>query len=423
MSFTHVEGVLFVLMHPLQSLLIGASVEVDGPQMATVTVDHVARRFGGFQVPMAVWLLLTSLALGLAHGLNADQLVSSVSAGFGNALGEYALILLPSFVIAFALYGSMTTAIPDWMAPVAAPLAGAAMMCPDTAYAALGPMTNRQKLSVLFGAYAGFKLLVPAGPLIVAAGLHAVDDGLAFLTLPLFGAAWLTGFLYARANSSGSETIRQDNTRLPLRELSPLVLLAGLLALGYWLGKQDDELSSVLSFVVSPKGALLASAAVALALGSLETRSRALESAVSRTAPLLLTIGAASAFGTMIVQTLPVARAAALLPGSGLVLPALFVATAAFKTAKGSSMATFAGMTGIVAALLPVLDVSPTAAVLAMCSGAFVTIAPNDSLYWIVKDDIGDRCPNLGRKLAIGALLQGLAAFAMLELLDVFGLL
>jgi len=179
---------------------------------------------------------------------------------------------------------------------------------------------------------------------------------------------------------------------------------------------------SVKSQAVSPKGALLAAAALALAAGSAETRAQAVQSAVNRTAPLLLTIGAASALGTMLVLALPVARLASFLPGSGLVLPALFVATALFKTAKGSSMATFAGTTGIVAAILPTLGVAPAAAVLAMCAGAFVTIAPNDSLYWIVKADAGESCPRLGRVLALGAALQGLAAFLVVELMDQFRL-
>ena len=57
---------------------------------------------------------------------------------------------------------------------------------------------------------------------------------------------------------------------------------------------------------------------------------------------------------------------------------------AIFKLSKGSSMATFAGTGGIVSGLLPGLGVSAEAAI---CAGAFIAIAPNDSLYWLVRED------------------------------------
>ena len=81
-------------------------------------------------------------------------------------------------------------------------------------------------------------------------------------------------------------------------------------------------------------------------------------------------------------------------------------------------------MSGIVAALLPTLHVSLTAATLAMCAGAFVTIAPNDSLYWLVRQDaLADRdSATATRILAVGGLLQGLAALLAVEALVLLGL-
>jgi GntP family gluconate:H+ symporter len=366
-------------------------------------------------------MLLASIALGIAHGRDSQQMIAAFNSGFGSALGEYALILLPSFTLAAAISKVRVSGLAEWVPAVLAPVVGAAMVCPDTAYATLRPFAGRHKLTVLFGAYAGFKLLVPAGPIIVATGLGAMDKRLPFATLPVFAAAWMTGLLYARFGEvKGKVRPGQAGDRFPIRLLSPLATLVGLLAAGLWLCG-GSPLPPLADFLVSPKGALLTAAIVALIPLTPQARTEAVESAMKRTAPLLLIIGTASALGAMITQTLPIAAVASLLAGDGLVLPALFAFTAVFKLAKGSSMATFAGTTGIIAPLLPALQVSPPAAVLAMCAGAFVTIAPNDSLYWIAREDFAESGVKLGRLLAIGAALQGFSALAAVELLNLLG--
>ena len=387
---------------------------------ATLEVERGWRRLRGPKVPVAILMLLFSILLGVIHGFNAKELVATLNSGFGAALGEYALILLPSFVIAHAVSKSSVSGLPNWVAPVIAPFAGAAMVCPDTAYAALAPITEERKLSVLFGTYAGFKLLMPAGPLIVATGLGAVDNRLPIITLPVFAVAWLTGLACAYFwEGRGTPRSAQGERVFPVKSTLPLVVLAGLLVAGFLLG--DDRLPRSIALLVSPKGALFAAASAALVNLSSNMRAEAMESSMKRTAPLLLTIGAASALGTMIAVTLPVGRCASMLAATGLVLPSLFAFTALFKLAKGSSMATFAGTTGIVAAVLPALHISSAAAVLAMCAGAFVTIAPNDSLYWIAKETFHERCPALGRKLAIGAFLQGTTSLAAIEAMHILG--
>lgn len=79
-----------------------------------------------------------------------------------------------------------------------APFAGAATICPDTGYAALSPMTRRQKISLALGAYAGFKLLFPAGPLIVATSLGVADSQLLLYCVLVFLPVWAAGLAYGR---------------------------------------------------------------------------------------------------------------------------------------------------------------------------------------------------------------------------------
>lgn len=83
-----------------------------------------------------------------------------------------------------------------WLSVGLAPFAGAATICPDTGYAALSPMTRGQKISLALGAYAGFKLLFPAGPLMVATSLGVAGSQL--YCVLVFLPVWAAGLAYGR---------------------------------------------------------------------------------------------------------------------------------------------------------------------------------------------------------------------------------
>ena len=376
-------------------------------------------------VPLPLVMLLSALAIGIGAGLSGKPLLHALDAGFGAALAEYALILIPAFILAASLSRSGAQAGSGRAVVLLAPLAGAGMACPDTAYAALSSVAGSRKLSMLFGAYAGFKLLVPAGPAIVGTGLGGFDVRLAVASVPVFFIAWFAGLLFARRFETDlPEDLPTPNGRLGGRVMVPLATIIGLLVLGFFL-QSHVVLPPLLAFLLSPKGALLLGAVISLVPLSRESRAQALESGMGRAAPLLLTIGAASALGAMMVEILPVERYAEFLVSTGLVLPALFIFTATFKVMKGSSMATFAGTSGIIAALLPALHVSPEAAALAMCAGAFVSITPNDSLYWQVRQDVfaGRDEAAAMRVLTVGSALQGVSALLAVCGMQAMGLI
>lgn len=366
--------------------------------------------------------MLLALVIGFASDLGGRQLLELIDAGFGGGLGGLALVLLPAFTLAAAVSGSGASAS-ERAAVALAPLAGAGMACPDTAYATLSPLAGTRRLSLLFGSYAGFKLLVPAGPAIVAAGLGGFDGRLAVAAVPAFLAAWATGLVFAaRFEGARRQEAHADPKADRSRVLRPLLVLVAVLVLGLVL-QHTVELPPLLGFLLGPKGAVTAAALVALLPLDAPGRAKAVDSGLRRTAPLLLMIGCASALGAVLAQVLPVGRLAEALVSTGLVLPALFCFTAIFKTVKGSSMATFAGTSGIVAALLPALHVSREAAALAMCAGAFVCITPNDSLYWLVRNDALTDQPERSalRVLALGSSLQGIAALVVVVVLQHFG--
>ena len=379
-----------------------------------------------FVIPFPLVMLILTLLTGLAAGMSTTELVKTIGEGFGTPLGEIALILIPSFILAAAISQAAPTAGSGGIATLLAPLAGAGMVCPDTAYAALSPVSENRKLSVLFGSYAGFKLLVPAGPAIVASmlgGLTPLLIGWATLT---FFVCWSVGLIYARRYEKRAP--RTENASRPALSpviLIPMLILVVLIAISAVAAINQWVLPSAIGFLFSPKGALISAAVASLVFVDVKGRAAAFESSISRTAPLLLMIGAASALGTMIVLVFPFDRLSQALVATGLVIPSLFLLTASFKIAKGSSMATYAGTGGLVSALLPALNVSPEAAALAMCAGAFVTIAPNDSLYWLVRQDAfsSSEAYRTTRILGIGAALQGLAAFVVVQFAVTVGLL
>ncbi len=375
-------------------------------------------------LPLVIWMVLLTLALGLAGGLGADEVVGGFNMGFGRALGEFTLILLPSFTLAAALSNrNVASEAAGRTAALASPVAGAGMICPDTAYAALSPAAGRYKLDMAFGAYAGFKLLYPAGPLIVAAGLGVtgttgVEPAMlllcgVLLTLPV----WAAGALWGRmlggsgAAASGAETAN-GNGHL-LITFAPFVVMATLLVLG---GSVEDTGIGMVDFFLAPKGALILAAVLALLQTPSDKRRDCLDSAVRRTGSLLLVIGAASAFGAVLTGMLALDR---LVPhGSGtLTLIALFALTVVFKLVQGSSMATFAAIAPVAAPIVMASNVSEIAAVFAICLGSFAAILPNDSYYWLVRRDVLQHEEGEGQAVRIlsgGATVQALVGMVFL---------
>lgn len=78
------------------------------PDTRTAVADAatVSRVFP--DLPLVMWMVLLTLVLGLANGRGAEEVIGLFNTGFGRALGEFALILLPSFTLAAALSAAGT---------------------------------------------------------------------------------------------------------------------------------------------------------------------------------------------------------------------------------------------------------------------------------------------------------------------------
>lgn len=385
---------------------------------------QVAPRWSGLNLPQPVWLVLLALVIGLGSGLNGVEVVRAFSSGFGRILGDFALILLPSFVLAGCMSRQQLNGA-DRIAATISPITAAGMVCPDTSYATLASVAERRKLSVAFGSQAGYRLLFPAGPLIVATGLGVNSSSLFVVGLLLIGPVWLAGEVWARHRTA--KPLEADDIAggglswSSIRPLAPLAVLGGLLLVG---AVGDFSALPVAGFLTRPKGALIIAAAVALMETRPEGRRECLDAAMRRTAGLLLVIGAASAFGSMLSSALPLKQMLQPMIASIGVLLVLFSATMIFKLVYGAATATFATVTPILAPLVAGSGISPEAAVFAICLGSFA-ILPTDSFYWLVRSDaLGKEAESSALATMVGgAALQAAIGLAVLYALSAAGLI
>ena len=399
--------------------------------MSTVEIPVAKPKihWAGFNLPMSLWLIIVALLIGLAGGLNYTELMRTFSASYGKALGDLTLILLPSFLLAACLSRQPLNGA-STLAAVVAPVTAAGMACPDTGYATLSSIAANRKLSVAFGGFAGFRLLFPAGPLIVATSLGFDGHALFLYGLALLIPVWIAGEAWARhqtriaIEAKGSPAPRPHSAGFlswsDVQALAPLIVLGCLLVLG---GCFNFTGYPLLDFISRPKGALFVAAALALVSTEPASRRECIDIAMRRTGWLLIVCGAASAFGGMISHFISLEKLFPATTSAAAVLFALFVLTMVIKIIYGSSMATFATAGILLGPIVHASTLSPVAAVFAICLGSFV-ILPTDSYYWLVRSDaLADRSERSAIITMMGgASLQGLVGFAILLAMYAMGL-
>lgn len=374
-------------------------------------------------IPFPLILLLLSLALGLFAGMDDAKFLAVFNRGFGQSMGYFAILLLCSFFLAAAI-GSGEPLHLGRLGLFLSPLTGAGMVCPDTSYATLSPIAGKYRRAIAAGSYAGFKLLIPAGPMIIGISLAADVGSIRFiltgfaLLVPVLVVSLVWLRLRGRGSgpgASGTEE-RLALTGPVLRRLFPFCGLLALLAAGFLFQFQGHP---TLKFLTAPIGALLVTSLLTYGLIEPEHRRKCLDSALKRTAPLLLVIAVATALGTLVASMVPLGRLAmGLTPGrSNLVLALiLFGVTALFKMLNGSSMATFAAVPPILAPVVAASSLDPTLAVYAICLGSFVAILPNDSFFWLTQPEASSASSKPGPDFTFTVLsvIQGVTGLAAL---------
>jgi GntP family gluconate:H+ symporter len=362
-------------------------------QKSSIT-KRISLQITHISLPLA--MILLSVVTALSTGMDDAEFIAAFNKGYGLNMGYFTIILLCSFFLAAAISKGGAFSL-GRLSAVVSPFTGAAMVCPDTSYATLSPIARDFRSYISVGSYAGFKLLVPAGPLIIGVAL-SVDvgkPGFILLGIALMiptviaGLFWLMFMGKLNPVKNSSDSIAQSDITPTLfqviRRLFPLLCLAILLLIGFTL---DLTTKPILKFFTSPVGALIATSILTYGLIAPELRRECLESTMRRTAPLLLVIGSATALGVILAKALSLGEISTFFHDkhSSLVLVViLFGVAALFKVINGSSLATFAAVPPILSPVIAGSLIDPNIAVYAICLGSFIAVLPNDSYFWLTQ--------------------------------------
>ncbi|TDV37524.1 GntP family gluconate:H+ symporter [Pseudomonas helmanticensis] len=395
--------------------------------LRTKTGSRLRNLWSSFSIPLPVAMLLTAILIPILAGASSGDVFQSLSKGFGNNLGYFAIVILSAFFIAGWISTQGSASFGKFGISLS-PLLGAGMVCPDTAYASLAPIAGQHRKYIAIGCYSGFKLLMPAGPLIIGIGLGANthDPKFLYLGLLLTVVTWVAGTIwtYWTTRSDFSSPSDFTDSAAPqdsvIRVILPLAVFFVLLITGYVIPKNQH---SVIEFFTTPAGALIATSlliAVSCKPGEVQDL---LSKAMRRTSSLLFTIGCASALGQTLGMVLPKDLIQQAFSASGStthILVGVFLLAAVFKTLNGSSLATFAAIPPVLSPILASSGVDLMSVTFAVCLGSFVAILPNDSYYWLVKTDAFPEY-STGRYMRLvtaGSVLQALIGLAVLLLIS-----
>ncbi len=380
-------------------------------------------------------LMLVSMALGLAAGMQPAKILSSMQAGVGDALGFIAVVVgLGAIIGRFLQHSGGGRVLADWLLKKAGPhhapwavlitafLVGLPVFF-EVGFIILAPLAwnlarESKRSLLLFGMPIAAALtithaLVPPHPApAVAAQLMGADMGRvilygALLSVPLmiisgiFFGAWIAKSISpAIPDLAGTSEDKGDDRSAPpsllftvLLLILPvfLILLATVTNLARLPGGQ------VYQFLGHPFTALLITALAALYfLGRLRGLSgdritKLATEALGPLATLLLIIGGGGALKQVIVDSgigPYLGNLMAVSPLSPLLV--CFFTSAGLRAAQGSATVAIVTAAGILAPLMKQLHgYTPEMLVLAICCGGTMISHVNDAGFWIVKEYMG----------------------------------
>jgi len=391
--------------------------------------------------PAFLVLLLASLFLALATGVEPQEIGSLLSEGFGKTVKSIGLLIVFGSIIGVALEQSgatkkiavaMLSRLSFLPLPYTVAIIGYLVSIPvfcDSAFVILSSLNKRlsQKsgipllaltIALSTGLFATHVLIPPTpGPLAAAANLELNDLGLliimggsvAFL-LMLVGAA----FAY-RVSKRVSlevqipETEEENVEELPSLKLAIAPIFIPLLLIG---------LSSFSNhFKIDPTLALGVGMVLSFRLGRFtKTKfflSEVVNKGIQTAAPILLITAMGGTLG-LVISKLPVAEFVAehlLYPELGLLIP--FLIAALLKSAQGSSTVAIITASAMVFPMLSILgldsDLGKTWVVIAVGIGSMTVSHANDSYFWIVSQFGNLSVKEAYRYHTFATLLQGIA--------------
>ena len=391
--------------------------------------------------PAFLVLLLASLFLALATGVDPQEIGPLLSEGFGKTVRSIGLLIVFGSIIGVALEQSgatkriaisMLSRLSFLPLPYTVAIIGYLVSIPvfcDSAFVILSSLNKRlsQKsgipllaltIALSTGLFATHVLIPPTpGPLAAAANLELNDLGL----LIIMGGAvafllMLVGAAFAQRVSKRvsleiqlPETEEESIAQLPSLKLAIAPIFIPLLLIG---------LSSFSNhFKIDPTLALGVGMVLSFRLGRFTKTASFLSEVVNKgiqtAAPILLITAMGGTLG-LVISKLPVAEFVAehlLYPELGLLIP--FLIAALLKSAQGSSTVAIITASAMVFPMLATLgldsDLGKTWVVIAVGIGSMTVSHANDSYFWIVSQFGNLSVKEAYRYHTFATLLQGIA--------------
>ena len=390
--------------------------------------------------PAFLVLLLASLFLALATGVDPQEIGPLLSEGFGKTVRSIGLLIVFGSIIGVALEQSgatkriaisMLSKLSFLPLPYTVAIIGYLVSIPvfcDSAFVILSSLNKRlsQKsgipllaltIALSTGLFATHVLIPPTpGPLAAAANLELNDLGL----LIIMGGAvafllMLVGAAFAQRISKRvslkiqlPETEEENVEQLPSLKLAIAPIFIPLLLIG---------LSSFSNhFQIDPTLALGVGMVLSFRLGRFTKTKSFLSEVVNKgiqtAAPILLITAMGGTLG-LVISKLPVAEFVAehlLHPELGLLIP--FLIAALLKSAQGSSTVAIITASAMVFPMLTTLgldsDLGKTWVVIAVGIGSMTVSHANDSYFWIVSQFGNLSVKEAYRYHTFATLLQGI---------------
>ena len=438
--------------------------------LAVIIVAVIAMILAISKLKIHPFIVMTviAIAVGLLCGMNTEDVIVKVKAGFGNILASIGIVILAGTIIgtilektgaALTMANTILKLVGKERSVLTMGLTGYVTGIPvfcDSGFVILSPISralaaqSNKSLAIMAtalsaGLYATHCLVPPTpGPIAMAGTLNAnlglvIGIGL-LISLP----ATFMGILYANkvagkidipANSEYTvEELVEKYGKLPgaLHSFAPIlvpIILIALKSIGDFPSHPfgTGAVKMCFSFIGNPVIALLLGIVLATTLIPKSEKKNTLSwvtDGVTNSAGILAITGAGGAFGE-ILKSLPLADALSsslLQMHVGVFLP--FIIAAILKSAMGASTVAMILTSAMVAPLMPALgftsEIGKVLVIMAIGAGSMTVSHANDSYFWVVSQ-FSDMNTQQAYKCQTGVtLVQGITTIIVVFIVSLF---
>ena len=432
-----------------------------GPFLLAITLGAIALLLAlilAVRLHAFLALLISSMALGLAAGMDPLKVIKSIQFGFGDALGFIAVVVaLGAMIGRFLEHSGGGRVLAEWLlarfgrehaqwAVLAAAFLVGLPIFFEVGFIILVPLAwnlaRESKKTLLFyglpmaAALTVTHAMVPPHPApSAAASLFGADLGRtilygALLSIPMaisggiFYGRWIAARLFIPVPEIATRNqSKQEGTPPPV---GVVVMLLVLPVLFIFAASAADLLKlsirSQLGFLGHPFTALLITALLSMYLFGVRrglNRDQISKMATEALLPigtLLAIMGGGGAFKQVLIDSGVGPYAGKLLASSAIspLLVAYFVA-AGLRMAQGSATVAIITAAGIVAPLVKgIPGYEPEMIVLALCAGGTILSHVNDAGFWVVNEYFGMTVPQTLRSWTAMKVVTSLVGIAFI---------